>query len=76
MSRNSAVVLHHPEDVDTASCFALLQEVELESYKIQVSLKHSPHSSSRHIAYADKAKAPTISNDFRKMSKKRRAMRA
>lgn len=70
------VVLHHPKDVDTASCLALLHEVELENYKLQASLKHSPHSSSKHTTYADKAKAPAVSDNFRKLSEKLRAMRA
>lgn len=50
------------------------KEVELDNYKLQASLKHSPHSSSKHTAYADKAKAPAVSDDFRKLSEKLRAM--
>ena len=35
----SAVVLHHPKDVDTASCLALLLEVELEHEKFVANAK-------------------------------------
>lgn len=44
----SAVILHHPEDVDTASCLALLQEVELENDKLLGMLRHSSRSSKIH----------------------------
>lgn len=40
----SAVILHQPEDVDTASCLALLQEVELENDKAGSSSKSSHRS--------------------------------
>lgn len=72
----SAVVLHRPEDVDTASSLALLQEVELENDKLQASLKNSPRYSSKHTAYTDKSKASAAPDDFRKMSEKLEALRA
>ena len=43
----STILLHHPKDVETASCLALLQEAELESVKTKATNKFEAGSSSR-----------------------------
>jgi len=71
----AAVGLHRPEDVDTASCLALLQEAELAhdqgtSSASTKSLRHQHKQSS----YGDKTKQSSGTDDSRKMAEKLEAL--
>lgn len=53
----SVVILHQPEDVDTASSLALLQEVELENEKQSSHSKSSHHYSGKTSSNSEKRKS-------------------
>ena len=71
----AAVVLHRPEDVDTASCLALLQEAELahdqgnSSASTKSFRQHNKQSS-----HGEKHKYSPGGEDSRKMSEKLEAL--
>lgn len=72
----AAVILHRSEDVDTASCLALLQEVEVEQDKTPTSGKSGHRSYTKTASASDKNKAGAASEDTRKWSEKLEALRA
>lgn len=68
------VILHQPEDVDTASCLALLQEVELENDEHGGSSKSNQQSFGKHSVSGEKHKQQTATNDSRKVAEKLEAL--
>lgn len=68
----TVVILHQPEDVDTASCLALLQEAELESDKSGGNSKYSQRSGNKQ-SNTEKGKQP---DDTRKVAEKLEALHA
>ncbi|XP_073356352.1 uncharacterized protein [Aegilops tauschii subsp. strangulata] len=70
----SAIVLHRPKSVDTASCLALLQEVEVEHDKSLSAVKQGSRSYNK--SSAEKKQGVSASEDSRKWSEKLEALRA
>lgn len=61
-----AVVLHRPEDVDTASFLAQLQETEMENDKNLMTQRTSHKSTSKVYSTPDKLKSQARSDDSKK----------
>lgn len=74
----SGVILHQPEDVDTASSLALLQEVELENAKVTSSVKfgHRYGKETSSSSSTDKLTAVTNTDDTKKVVEKLDALQA
>lgn len=72
----SVVILHQPEDMDTASSLALLQEVELENEKQSSHSKTNHRYMSKTAIHSEKNKTVTVPEESRKMSEKLEALRS
>ena len=72
----TAAILHQLEDVDTASCLALLQEVELNNDKACNSSKFSQRSFVKQSNNGDRNKRQSAPEEPRKVAEKLEALRA
>ena len=72
----TAAILHQLEDVDTASCLALLQEVELDNNKAGNSSKSSQRSFVKQSNNGDRNKHQSTPKEPRKVAEKLEALRA